>query len=194
MSHALPVGHKTYIQYLKTDPAAPRREPARTHEVKGKMRHGEGTAFRLFGHHALVVGQWTGRAMTETERTEFEYQSQEGERLDPWGRLISPDEIDTVARQVFEEKVKTGWNPAGWHWRYYWEAAQHRLNNIGLLSVIAYNDVHWTPKRFLVGWLRFFYDRLKMRLFPVEVADPPTQLSEWRAMHTDDDDTDGLAL
>lgn len=193
MPHAWPLGRERYVQYLRTTPDAPRREPARTHEVKGKRRHGEGVAYRLFGSHAFVLGRWTGRAWTEQERAEFEYQSQQGERMDPWGRLIRPDEIDTVAGQVAQEKFDEGWQPPLWHWRFYWEKVSGVLNNVGLMNVRAYNEGRWTIRRFFIGWLRFFYDMLKMRLFPVEQVDPPTQLAEWRERRAEDDE-DGLAL
>lgn len=179
MPHALPLGRERYVQYLRTDPAAPRREPARTHEVKGKKRHGEGVVYRLFGPHSVVLGRWTGRAMTIPEQETHRYLSEFGERYEPWGRLIDPDEIDTIAGQVFQEKIDEGWQPPPWHWRFYWEKVSGVLNNLGLMNVMAYNESRWTIRRFIVGWLRFFYYRLEARLFPAKQVDPPTQVGEW---------------
>lgn len=193
MPRAFPVGRERYVQYLRTDPNAPRREPARTHEVKGQKRHGEGVAYRLFGPHAVVLGQWTGLPMTADEQEIYRQvtMTPEGDELaraNPWGRLIQPEEIDGVAAQVFREKVETGWQPPPWHWRFYYERVQYVFSKIGAVDVAAYNEVRFTPRRFV----QILWDRLKMRLFPIE---EPVSLDDWRAGRTaDGEGTDGLAL
>lgn len=171
MPLAVPLTREHYVQYLRTEPDAPRREPARTTEVKGKRRVGDGQAFRLFGPHAVVLGRWsptTTEERIEHARTVYRAGLTTEERDDGWGRLIRPDEIDTVAGQIMSEKISEGWNPPPWHWRFYWEWVLDRLNNVGLVNVLAYNSVRFTPRRFVRG----LSEALKARWVAHEEPEP----------------------
>lgn len=159
MPQALPLPRGRFVQYLRTVPDAPRQEPARTHEIKGKKRHGVGVAYRLFGHHAVVLGQWTDQWITATEVQQIEEAGEDG-----WGRLIDFNEAERLRQSLLsDERIREGWRPPLWHWRYYLEKSWGVLNNLGLMNVQAYNLARWTPRRFL----RLIYDRVKMRLFGV---------------------------
>lgn len=88
MPQAIPLPKNRYVQYLRSDREAPRREIARTHEIKGSQRHGLGVAFRLFGPHALVLGRWSPEALTamETELLQREFPDWDGE---DWHDLLT---------------------------------------------------------------------------------------------------------
>lgn len=156
MPQTLPLPRDRYVQYLKTGPDAPRQEPARTHEIKGKKRHGVGVAYRLFGLHAVVLGRWTDQWITAAEVQQIEEQGEDG-----WGRVIDFDEAERLRQSMLaDERIREGWQPPIWHWRFYLERVVAILNNVGLGVEEAYNLYRWTPRRFL----RLLYDRLKMRV------------------------------
>jgi hypothetical protein len=157
MPQALPLPRGRFVQYLRTVPEAPRQEPARTHEIKGKKRHGVGVAYRLFGHHAVVLGRWTDQWITATEIKEIQEAGEDG-----WGRVIAIDEAERLRQSLLsDDRIREGWQPPVWHWRFYLERVVAVLNNLGLGDVQAYALFRWTPRRFV----RLLYDRLKMRLF-----------------------------
>lgn len=191
MPQAVPLPRDLYVQYLRTPPDAPRRAPVRTTEVKGQKRVGEGQVFRLFGPHAVALGRWS--PMTPGERIQAaREQIAEMQRLqgisepsdDGWGRLIRPDEIDTVAGQIAQEKIREGWQPPIWHWRFYWERLLAVLNNVGLVNVVAYNSALFTPRRFFQS-LR---EALKARYVAKEEPEQPYPLHNvayWRDVDSD---------
>lgn len=205
MPQTVPLGRDRFIQYLKTDPLAPKQEPARTHEVKGKKRHGEGVAYRLFGPHAVVLGRWTGEPMTTEEKAIHQHtapvdpDADEDARYNGWGRLIQPEEIDTVANNFWLEKQRRGWVPPRWHWRFYWDRAVVHLVPTHLIHYDTYGatevqplaaaqywaKVLWTWGRLKTGWEpddgRVEADQ---RWAPLQVADEPPaegyETSNWR--------------
>lgn len=188
MPQAVPLPREHFVQYLRTPPGAPRRAPARTTEVKGKKRVGEGQVFRLFGPHAVVLGRWS--RLTEDQRLAIARQQIDLERLqrniqqstdDGWGRLIRPEEIDTVAGQIMDAKVREGWQPPVWHWRFYWERVLAVLNNVGLVNVVAYNEARFTPRRFL----RALSEALKARWVAQEEPAPLHSVENWRDVDSD---------
>jgi hypothetical protein len=161
MPQALPLPRGRFVQYLRTEPEAPRQEPARTHEIKGKKRHGVGVAYRLFGHHAVVLGQWTDQWITGTEARLIQEAGEDG-----WGRVIAIDEAERLRQSLLsDDRIREGWQPPVWHWRFYLERVVAVLNNLGLGDVQAYALFRWTPRRFV----RLLYDRLKMWVFGVYV-------------------------
>lgn len=165
MPLAVPLGRDRFVQYLKTEPDAPRQEPARVHEVKGLKRHGEGVAYRLFGPHALVVGTWTGQRMTPEEQAIHEQTVllAEGERQNGWGRLIRPEEIDEVAWKLREEKFRRGWVPPVWHWRFYWDRIVVHLVPTHLIHYDTYGLTTVQPLAAVKYWVRVIYTAIRLR-------------------------------
>lgn len=176
MPQAIPLPRNRYVQYLESGPEAPRREIARTHEIKGQQRHGLGVAYRLFGRHAVVLGRWSPEALTPTEMTllkeEFPDwdgddfhdliaridQEDDEEETENWPRLITAEEADTLRERFAEsvEKVRVGWLPPRWHWRRYFNKALPWLHRNYL--VVSRPGEGWrpTPRRFLsVMYWRF---------------------------------------
>lgn len=143
MPQALPVGRLHFVQYLRTEPTAPRREPARVTEVKGRKRTGTGVVYRLFGHHAVVLGRWSQMTVQERVRAARE----RADDLDAWGRLIGAEEADDLARQFAGRKIREGWIPPWWHWRRYWGIFMALVHRGGFGEVVAYNEIRWTLMR-----------------------------------------------
>lgn len=173
MPQALPVGPQHYVQYLRTQPDAPRQEPARTTEIKGRKRHGEGVAYRLFGHHAVVLGRWVQTPPWIPEHLD----------TDSWGRVIEPDEAEALRqRMLMDDKIRDGWQPPKWHWRFYLEKFHGFASRIGLMNVQAYNLASWTPRRML----RVLYEWVMRKLFVHQM--PEEAVGDWQPLHVVEDE------
>ena len=151
MPQAITLGRTSkYVQITLTDRYAPRIEPMRTTEVKGKKRYGEGLLYRVLGRLAVGVGQW--KEPPDPAKIRLIEGIEEGE-IAP--HLINDDQFDQLRARMSDityRKLQDGWTPPRWHWRRYQEFLLPWMDKLGIVRVDAYADVHlkwpdWWPER-----------------------------------------------
>lgn len=151
MPQAFTLGRTSkYVQIALTDRYAPRCEPMRTTEVKGKKRYGEGLLYRVVGRVAVGVGQWTDPPDVDKIRA---IEGIEPDEIAP--HLINDDQFEQLRARLTDinmRKMAEGWTPPIWHWRRYQEFLLPWLDKLGVVHTEAYGDVHfkfpdWWPER-----------------------------------------------